>query len=174
MGRGIAIGVFIVLAAAVSALVFSPPLLRPRVAATTSPSPQASAAPQASLSPSPTPPPPHDYGTPPAGVPLIYAADPANPQWITAFDWQGRPRGTIKLTTPLTHELVVEPHCYVLEDQQTYDDVLYTVLGTEPPKRIAVITNEGSLGQTGVEAAGCNFQANLAIAVRTAVIRPSD
>ena len=174
MGRGIAIGVFIVLAAAVSALVFSPPLLRPHVAATTSPSPQASAAPQASLSPSLTPPPPHDYGTPPAGVPLIYAADPADPQWITAFDWQGRPRGTIKLAAPLTHELVVEPHCYVLEDQQTYDDVLYTVLGTEPPKRIAVIANEGSLGQTGVEAAGCNFQANLAIAVRTAVVRPSD
>lgn len=168
MGRGIGIGVFIVLAAAVSVLVFSPPVPRPHVAATSSPTPQAS--------PSPSPPnvPPRDYGPPATGVPLIYAADSINQHWITAFDWQGKPRGTIKLTAPLTHELVVEPHCYVLEDQQTYDDVLYTVLAGQPPKRIAVIANEGSLGQTGIEAVECSFQSNLAIAVRTAVMAPSD
>ena len=167
MARGIAIGIAIVLAAAAGTLMLSPRVPSPQpVAAATSPSAQP--APSAS----PTPVPPHDYGPPPAGVPLIYGGDPANPLWITAFDWEGIPRGTIKLTAPLTHELVVEPHCYVLEDQQTFDDVLYTVLGAAAPKRVAVIGNEGSLGQSGVEAVECNFQANLAIAVRTAVMVP--
>src|SRR5579864_3074795 len=151
MGRGIAIGIFVVVGAAVCALALSPPVPRPQLAVTTSPSPQASS------SPSTTGVPPHDYGPPPAGVPLIYAADPTDQQWITAFDWQGKPRGTIKLASPLSHELVVEPHCYVLEDQQTYDDVLYTVLDGQPPIRVAVIANEGSLGQTGVEVVECNF-----------------
>ncbi|HSP08675.1 MAG TPA: hypothetical protein VLU92_03645 [Candidatus Dormibacteraeota bacterium] len=169
MARGIAIGVAIVLAAAAGTLVLSPRVPRPQpVAAVTSPS----ALPAASASPAPAP--PHDSGTPPAGVPLIYGGDPANPLWITGFDWQGRPRGTIQLTVPLAHQLVVETHCYVLEDQQTYDDVLYTVLGAAEPRRIAVIGNEGNLGQTGIDTVECNFQANLAIAVRTAVMAPSD
>lgn len=171
MARGIAIGIAIVLAAAAGTLLLSPraPRAQP-VAAVASPS--ASPSPQPATSPSPTPVPPNDYGTPPAGVPLIYGGDPANPLWITAFDWQGRPRGTIKLAAPLAHELVVEPHCYVLEDQQTADDVLYTVLGSAAPRRIAVIGNEGGVGQSGVEAVECNFQANLAIMVRTAVMVP--
>ncbi|HUZ86700.1 MAG TPA: hypothetical protein VNF26_07065 [Candidatus Baltobacterales bacterium] len=169
MARGIAIGIAIVLAAAAGTLTLSPRAPRPQpVAAVTSPSAQP--APSAS----PTPASPHDYGTPPARVPLIYGGDPANPLWITAFDWQGNARGTIKLAAPLTHELVVEPHCYVLEDQQTFDDVLYTVLGAAAPKRIAVIGNEGSLGQTGIDAVECNFQADLAITVRTAVMAPTD
>lgn len=169
MARGIAIGIGILLAAAAGTLLLSPRPPHPQpVAAVASPSAQPAA------SASPTPVPPHDYGTPPAGVPLIYGGDPANQLWITAFDWQGKPRGTIKLAAPLAHELVVEPHCYVLEDQRTYDDVLYTVLGPAAPRRIAVIGNEGSLGQSGVEAVECNFQANLAIAVRTAVMVPTD
>ena len=38
-----------------------------------------------------------DYGTPPAGVPLIYLQDPKNPAWYIGFDWSGIPRGTVKL-----------------------------------------------------------------------------
>lgn len=38
-----------------------------------------------------------DYGPPPAGVPLLYVHDPGNPSWLIAFDWSGKPRGTVKL-----------------------------------------------------------------------------
>lgn len=38
-----------------------------------------------------------DYGTPPAGVPLVYLQDPKNPLWYIGFDWTGNPRGTVKL-----------------------------------------------------------------------------
>jgi len=38
-----------------------------------------------------------DYGPPPAGVPLLYVHDPNNPSWLIAFDWSGKPRGTVKL-----------------------------------------------------------------------------
>lgn len=38
-----------------------------------------------------------DYGTPPAGVALIYVAVPNHLGWYTGFDWTGKPRGTIKL-----------------------------------------------------------------------------
>lgn len=116
-----------------------------------------------------------DYGPVPSGVPLIYGAAPTNPQWLTAFDWRGTPRGTLKLASPLTHELVPEPHCFVLEDPQTFDEVLYVDVPGQPlNRRVGVITNEGSLGQTGVSAVECNFQRNTAIAVRTAVSSPSD
>jgi hypothetical protein len=42
-----------------------------------------------------------DYGPPPAGVPLIYLIDPRNGAWLQAYDWQGQPRGTIKLPQPV-------------------------------------------------------------------------
>jgi len=38
-----------------------------------------------------------DYGPPPAGVPLLYVGDPNHPGWYVGFDWNGVPRGTIKL-----------------------------------------------------------------------------
>lgn len=48
-----------------------------------------------------TPSPVGDYGPPPAGVPLFYLQDPNHRGWYTGFDWNGVPRGTIKLATPL-------------------------------------------------------------------------
>lgn len=42
-----------------------------------------------------------DYGTPPASVALIYVADAQHPGWYNAFDWAGKPRGTIKLAAPI-------------------------------------------------------------------------
>jgi hypothetical protein len=41
-----------------------------------------------------------DYGPPPAGVPLLYVHDPNNPSWLIGYDWQGQPRGTVKLAQP--------------------------------------------------------------------------
>jgi hypothetical protein len=38
-----------------------------------------------------------DYGPPPAGVSLIYAADPHHQGWYIGFDWSGKPRGTVKI-----------------------------------------------------------------------------
>lgn len=38
-----------------------------------------------------------DYGPPPSGVPLLYVHDPSNPSWLIAFDWSGKPQGTVKL-----------------------------------------------------------------------------
>ncbi len=38
-----------------------------------------------------------DYGTPPAGVALIYVGDPGHPGWYVGLDWTGKPRGTLKL-----------------------------------------------------------------------------
>ena len=38
-----------------------------------------------------------DYGPPPTGVPLFYVGSPGHPGWYTGFDWNGAPRGTIKL-----------------------------------------------------------------------------
>src|SRR2546427_11705669 len=84
VGRGIALGVVIVVAAAASGLVFSPPAPRLQ-AATSTPSPSA-----------------HDYGPVPAGVPLIYGAEPANELWITAAGWSGHARGSLQLPGPLT------------------------------------------------------------------------
>jgi len=43
-----------------------------------------------------------DFGAPPAGVPLIYAADPHHAGWYIGIDWNGKPRATIKLSKPLT------------------------------------------------------------------------
>jgi hypothetical protein len=46
-----------------------------------------------------TPAPSHpqgDYGTPPAGMPLVYVSDPQHEGWFIGFDWTGRPRGTVK------------------------------------------------------------------------------
>jgi len=40
-----------------------------------------------------------DYGPPPAGVPLIYVHDPNHQSWLIAYDWQGKPRGTVKLAS---------------------------------------------------------------------------
>jgi len=115
-----------------------------------------------------------DYGPVPTGVQLLYGANSSNPLWLTAFDWQGNPRGTLKLPAPLSHELVPQPHCFVLEDQQTFDEVLYTEVPGQSRRRVGVFANEGSLGQTGVEAVECNFGRNFGIAVRTAVGRPTD
>ena len=42
-----------------------------------------------------------DYGPPPAGVPLMYLIDPRNGAWLQAYDWQGHPRGTVKLVMPV-------------------------------------------------------------------------
>lgn len=166
MARGFAAGIVILVAALVLVLVFSPPTTRPQASAP-EPSPTSRSSPSSK--------PLHDYGAVPAEVPVLYGAAPSNPQWLTAFDWHGNPRGTLKLAAPLTHELVPQPHCFVLEDQQTFDEVLYVDVPGQPLNmRIGVITNEGSLGQTGVSAVECNFQRNLAIAVRTAASVPSD
>ncbi len=51
--------------------------------------------------PKPSPTAVSDYGTPPAGVPLVYVGDIRHPGWYIGFDWSGKPRGTIKLTQPL-------------------------------------------------------------------------
>src|SRR5713226_1973554 len=129
MARGFALGILIVAAALVSVLVFSPPVPRAQ-ASVPAPSPA-----------SPSSPPLNDYGAVPAGVPVLYGAAPSNLQWLTAFDWQGHPRGTVKLAAPLMHELVPEPHCFVLEDHQTFDEVLYVdVPGQALNKRVGVIT----------------------------------
>lgn len=42
-----------------------------------------------------------DYGPPPAGVPLLYVHDPNHPSWLIGYDWSGKPRGTVKLSTDL-------------------------------------------------------------------------
>jgi len=42
-----------------------------------------------------------DYGPPPAGWPLFYVGDPKHPGWYIGFDWNGAPRGTIKLAQPV-------------------------------------------------------------------------
>jgi hypothetical protein len=154
MRRGLALGSAILVSAAASVLVFSPSV----------PHPQALPSVQSS----------RDYGPVPTGVQLLYGADSSNPLWLTAFDWQGNPRGTLKLPAPLSHELVPQPHCFVLEDQQTFDEVLYTEVPGQSRRRVGVFANEGSLGQTGVEAVECNFRRNFGIAVRTAVGRPTD
>ncbi len=56
----------------------------------------------------PTPSPIGDYGPPPAGVPLFYLEDPSHPGWYVGFDWNGVPRGTIKLATPLDPGIVLQ------------------------------------------------------------------
>jgi hypothetical protein len=48
----------------------------------------------------PRPTPVVDYGPPPAGVPLLYVHDPAQPSWLIGFDWSGKLRGTVKLGQP--------------------------------------------------------------------------
>jgi hypothetical protein len=55
--------------------------------------------------PKATPSPLIDYGPPPAGAALIYVADAKHPGWYNAFDWTGRPRGTIKLAAPIDDHL---------------------------------------------------------------------
>lgn len=42
-----------------------------------------------------------DFGPPPAGEPLFYVASPSHPGWYIGFDWNGVPRGTMKLAQPL-------------------------------------------------------------------------
>jgi hypothetical protein len=160
--RGSGLGAAILVLAFVSVLVFSPPAppaASPTNAATASPSSQG----------------PHDYGPVPAGLPVLYGAAASNRQWLTAFDWQGNARGTLKLAAPLSHELIPEAHCFVLEDLQTFDEVLYVDVPGQPlNRRVGVIVNEGSVGQSGVSAVECNFQRNFAIAVRTSVSGTTD
>lgn len=43
-----------------------------------------------------------DYGPPPAGVHLLYVHDPNHQLWFIGYDWQGKPRGTVKLAQPLS------------------------------------------------------------------------
>lgn len=50
-----------------------------------------------------------DYGPPPAGVPLFYVQSPTHPGWYIGFDWNGVPRGTIKLATPIESRLTQSP-----------------------------------------------------------------
>src|SRR4029077_4682306 len=45
-----------------------------------------------------------DYGPPPAGMPLLYVRDPSKPAWLIAYDWSGKPRGTVKLRTDLAQD----------------------------------------------------------------------
>jgi len=54
-----------------------------------------------------TPAPLVDYGPPPAGVQLIYVVDPRNYSWLQGYDWQGHPRGTVKLAQPIDPATVV-------------------------------------------------------------------
>jgi hypothetical protein len=42
-----------------------------------------------------------DYGPPPAGVPLVYVHDPKHAGWLIGFDWNGKPRATVKFTDKL-------------------------------------------------------------------------
>jgi hypothetical protein len=58
-----------------------------------------------------------DYGPPPAGVPLFYLGDAAHPGWYIGFDWNGTPRGTIKLGQ------TVDPNAYLIAapDGQMFD-----------------------------------------------------
>ncbi len=174
MARGAALGVLIVICAFAAALTLSPPAPHvQRGVASAQPSPSPQSAPTNPLQPL------HDYGPPPAGIPLIYAAEPANLLWLTAFDWQGNKRGTVKLVAPTSQfqapaEWNPEPHCFVHLDPQTADEVLYTQRPGEKSKRVGIITREQGIGQTGVTAAECNFQRDLAIAVRTAVSHPTD
>lgn len=51
--------------------------------------------------PSSTPGPFVDYGPPPAGVQLLYVDNPNNYTWLQGHDWQGKPRGTVKLNQPV-------------------------------------------------------------------------
>src|ERR1700674_4205425 len=41
-----------------------------------------------------------DYGPPPAGVNLLYVHDPKHDSWLIGYDWQGQPRGTVKVAQP--------------------------------------------------------------------------
>ena len=58
--------------------------------------PVAAGSPSAPASPSPVP--PADYGRPPAGVPVFYVANPAEPDRLQAIDQSGQFVGTIKPT----------------------------------------------------------------------------
>jgi hypothetical protein len=163
--RGVALAVLILIAAAVSVLVLKPAVPHPHSVISAAPSPSPSAAAQ----------PLRDYGPVPPGVPVIYGSAPSNQLWVTAFDWQGVPRGTLKLAGPLAQILAPEPHCSVVLDQQTFEEVLYVEQpGQAVSKRVGVIVNDGSVGQSGVSAVECNFQHNFAIAVRTCVSKPCD
>jgi hypothetical protein len=42
-----------------------------------------------------------DFGPPPSGVPLFYLIDPRNNTWLQAYDWEGKPRGTVKFGKPV-------------------------------------------------------------------------
>lgn len=59
-----------------------------------------------------------DYGTPPAGEPLFYVRDPNHPTWYIGFDWNGVPRGTIKLSE------TAEPNAYL---RQTPDGSMFVL-----------------------------------------------
>jgi len=59
-----------------------------------------------------------DYGPPPAGVPLVYLGNPNHPGWYIGFDWQGVPRGTIKLSP------AADPNSYL---QQSADGTMFVV-----------------------------------------------
>ena len=50
-----------------------------------------------------------DYGAPPARVPLFYVGDSDHPGWYTGFDWNGVPRGTIKLELDPIRHLIQAP-----------------------------------------------------------------
>ena len=52
------------------------------------------------ITPIPAASPKADYGPPPSGVNLLYVHDPKHPSWLTGYDWQGQPRGTVKLAQP--------------------------------------------------------------------------
>jgi hypothetical protein len=51
-----------------------------------------------------SPTPSKDYGPPPVGTPLLYVHDPNNPAWLIAFDWSGKPVGTVKLAGAIAQD----------------------------------------------------------------------
>lgn len=156
-----------------------------------------------------------DYGPPPPGVPLIYLRDPYNQGWYTAFDWSGRPRGTIKvgqasgvdvtliqasdgslfelspsgkgmgsqlldrLGNPIsgTAGMWADDNlhtCSVAFDPQAITWTLVTSGPNQPAHNVTLIARDSYVGQTGISLASCSFKRDVAIAVRTSVMWPSE
>lgn len=175
------------------------------------------ARPSATPAASPSPALVEDYGTPPAGVPLIYLQDPENASWYIGFDWSGTPRGTIKLAqaggidqspdgssfeigspgkggtgqfldrlgSPLSQSVPVQnvsgmwaddsTHiCGIALDQQKFTWTLVTFGPNQPLRNVALVAQDSSLGQTGLDVAACSFKNDRAIVVRTTIASPSE
>lgn len=55
-------------------------------------------------------------------MPVIHGFAPSNQLWVTAFDWQGVPRGTVILAGPQASILAPQPHCSVVIGAFSEDD----------------------------------------------------